>query len=1122
MIISDNLRTASIYINNQLLSRGLLRDGDTIDFAYPASGVVDNDNGGELADTMGRIMGVVNDLILRRDRDAETRESLSQTIRSLRAESLRQTTDIVRLSDKLTDATRKTALAEQEAAHARAQLKQAEQMVSKLKEETARQKSLVQQTRNACANEIRKRDRMIEGLKKAVADAGRTRGTGMGHVRGMSRDGGMGSGQGGVMSIVVQAGEEYNAEAGGKMGVPQGMTGSEGYDLRMETNGFLAELAKGLSEENEVLLGLVRRTVRRMQEMSGWDVVANVVAQQQQQQQQQKDEGGDVNMEGFGETRKEEDLDEAERHAVVIPTSCEELQRDLENVLEHMRIILTNPSFVPIEEVVVREDEIHRLRDGWVKMESRWKEAVHLIDGWRNRMQVSGRPVNVEELKMGLRLSPVKVKNVAETAHGLQLEMPSVREEEDAEEQADREEVERYLEKEKADAAATATAAAAASSNNASGPRSRDSSLHLVPAPPGGVPDDPMDEDSDQSSIYEDDDLNLDDLEDDDEEPNVEVLGHSLMLSSPPLPVPPQMSPLKDSPAAGNRGGFGQPNLRRGGGDYTNDLRGAEIGPPVPPHADKTKKSIRPVRQQEGDASLSEREQSRPSTAPSTTSAGSIKLVKAETSGPKSAAAARKRPGTATTTTSATGPTARTRSRTRTAESDRDAPAAPVTRSRAREEAATSGGTGRAQTAATARKPATDRSRPPITRAATTNTAPGTRGKSQTRSLTSSGKGKETESKTGPKFVPGHRRTNSEKTTYSTASGPGTPGRERDIVGSNSRPTTSNGLTKTREATLLSQSPKLAPSPRLARGLATANNSENGSSTDSANRSGGGAISQSPINPNRSPKRTGNSRLPLPRTGLVNTAALQAQQTPLNVATIAAKLAASEREADAARVRAKLKAMKMSKQGSTTGPSQSQRSTNGANQQQQRQSKNQSQSQTQPPSEENQPITNGRATPMDMELDDENELKVSRRRAATPGRSQGQSGRQSKTPKTASRAAREEEAELFEFEQDQLEQQQEEEDEGLDELAGPETTNNNYYGMDMGMEKLHVQKRKREKMRTSRTASRRRSTLNPWELQSLLQGSVNVPPPVPQVPQNPMTAGIGMGMGMGVGDAMES
>jgi hypothetical protein len=61
MIESDNLRTASLYINNQLLSRGLLRDGQTIDFTNPG------ESNGEVAATMGRIMAVVNDLILRRD-----------------------------------------------------------------------------------------------------------------------------------------------------------------------------------------------------------------------------------------------------------------------------------------------------------------------------------------------------------------------------------------------------------------------------------------------------------------------------------------------------------------------------------------------------------------------------------------------------------------------------------------------------------------------------------------------------------------------------------------------------------------------------------------------------------------------------------------------------------------------------------------------------------------------------------------------------------------------------------------------------------------------------------------------------------------------------------------------
>ena len=61
MIQTENLRTASLYINNQLLSRGLLRDGHNIPFDDPAGG----QNG--LEETMGDIISVVNDLILRRD-----------------------------------------------------------------------------------------------------------------------------------------------------------------------------------------------------------------------------------------------------------------------------------------------------------------------------------------------------------------------------------------------------------------------------------------------------------------------------------------------------------------------------------------------------------------------------------------------------------------------------------------------------------------------------------------------------------------------------------------------------------------------------------------------------------------------------------------------------------------------------------------------------------------------------------------------------------------------------------------------------------------------------------------------------------------------------------------------
>jgi len=58
---SENLKAASLYINNQLLSRGLLRNGQTIEFANPEAGE------GGTKGTMERIMSIVNNLLLRRD-----------------------------------------------------------------------------------------------------------------------------------------------------------------------------------------------------------------------------------------------------------------------------------------------------------------------------------------------------------------------------------------------------------------------------------------------------------------------------------------------------------------------------------------------------------------------------------------------------------------------------------------------------------------------------------------------------------------------------------------------------------------------------------------------------------------------------------------------------------------------------------------------------------------------------------------------------------------------------------------------------------------------------------------------------------------------------------------------
>lgn len=54
-------QTASSYINNLLLSRGLLRNGTPIEFAKPEEAE------GGIHVTMTQVMSLVHDLILRRD-----------------------------------------------------------------------------------------------------------------------------------------------------------------------------------------------------------------------------------------------------------------------------------------------------------------------------------------------------------------------------------------------------------------------------------------------------------------------------------------------------------------------------------------------------------------------------------------------------------------------------------------------------------------------------------------------------------------------------------------------------------------------------------------------------------------------------------------------------------------------------------------------------------------------------------------------------------------------------------------------------------------------------------------------------------------------------------------------
>ena len=276
--------------------------------------------------------------------------TLSGSLSSLRGTASAQQATIARLEARAADLERQLALATAQKEAAKITQKKAEATVIGLKVEGARLKVTVGQVREQCKGDVRRRDGEIQRLKK--------------HLDGRrGRDGGV------VGVTVVGRGQKRGTDATRGEGIVD--VGSADYSLGQETNEFLAELSRGLSEENEGLARLVRGAVETLRRLLG---------------EEKHGEVADGNV------------------IVMTPPSYEESVADMEEVMGRLRELLTNPSFVPIEEVEIREDEIIRLREGWERMEGRWREAVELMDGWRKRMVETGDTINLEDLKRGMDL----------------------------------------------------------------------------------------------------------------------------------------------------------------------------------------------------------------------------------------------------------------------------------------------------------------------------------------------------------------------------------------------------------------------------------------------------------------------------------------------------------------------------------------------------------------------------------------------------------------------------------------------------------------------------------------------------------------------------------------------
>lgn len=320
--------------------------------------------------------------LTRVQRESDHRENLATTIRCLRSNESQQTLEIVcdctqysftsadvclqeKLKTKSSELKRSLALAGAQERTLKTNVSSAEATIRGLKEQAQRLKTTVQQVRVQCANDIRKRDLELQKLKSHLAERQRGKREGLG-----------------VTTININPA----ADRGSK---PRSLPGGDGihdpgYSLRQETNDFLTELCQNLSDENDSLIGLARNTIETLNDLQGLSNADDT------------DNSASINTH-----------QSSHGPVTTLPASCEQLSSQMEGVLVHLRTLLTNPSFVPLEEVEVRDEEIKRLHEGWLKMESRWRQAVTMMDGWHQRISDGGDSVQIEELKMGMQLDQV-------------------------------------------------------------------------------------------------------------------------------------------------------------------------------------------------------------------------------------------------------------------------------------------------------------------------------------------------------------------------------------------------------------------------------------------------------------------------------------------------------------------------------------------------------------------------------------------------------------------------------------------------------------------------------------------------------------------------------------------
>ncbi|KAK6522514.1 hypothetical protein TWF281_001959 [Arthrobotrys megalospora] len=325
--MDKDIATASKYLNNLLAARGLLKGGHKIAFDNPA----------EDETTPTRIINLVHDLVRRRDRDGEQKETLAMGMKALKESESKANASAERYKSRCEELERRCATLQGQERVLNANVRSAEITAKSLKDETARLKTMVQQVRTQHANEIRKRDHQISKMKERLLEKSR---------------GGRGNKQPISFPGLTLSGTSSTTHLGGSVGSEGLVPGSTDMVLTDDTTAILTTLSQNLADENDTLVSMIKSTVTTLKAISGMDT----------------------------EVDQEAELEEGERNVIANDISYTSLSNEVDEVLEHLKDMLNQPNYVPLEDLDARDREIERLTLQLQGTLEAWKNAIALVD----------------------------------------------------------------------------------------------------------------------------------------------------------------------------------------------------------------------------------------------------------------------------------------------------------------------------------------------------------------------------------------------------------------------------------------------------------------------------------------------------------------------------------------------------------------------------------------------------------------------------------------------------------------------------------------------------------------------------------------------------------------------